>query len=196
METDKKYICKSQILERGWTQTMIKKFLGNADLEKTNPIYKCAAPLKLYLEERILAVEETDEFKAAVEKAKKRSAVMTAINDKKRDEILDYVENMHIDIPVMELTNLYKKACQSYNDFQAFKMERRGDYYDYLNAASLDSDEKFLNRISTNYLRHQCTQYEDELEKMFGKVGVHEAHDALQSKINDEILKTYPMLVY
>lgn len=56
------------------------------------------------------------------------------------------------------------------------------------------SDREFLKRICINYLRHECTAYEDELDRMSGEVGVREAHDLLQNRINEAIRAKYKEL--
>ena len=66
--------------------------------------------------------------------------------------------------------------------------------FDFEPADPTASDKDFLHRITTNYLRHECTSYENELYKLFGKTGVNEAHDILQRRINDEIRRVYPQL--
>jgi hypothetical protein len=54
MESSKKeYLVKSKLLERGWTNSLINKFLPEPDEIKKNPHYRKAAPMKLYLLEKI-----------------------------------------------------------------------------------------------------------------------------------------------
>ena len=76
--------------------------------------------------------------------------------------------------------------------FQNFKAWRRGDYCSFDEPATPQSDEKFIARICMNYLRHNCTRYDKELEKMFGKTGRAEGHDIIQNRINQEICRIYP----
>lgn len=181
------YLSKTGLRERGWTESMIKKFLGKPDDERTNPHYKCAPSVKLYLLKRVEKIEAKEEFQKAIEKSKIRSEKMRQVAENKRDEILEYVLDLDIEIPVYGKEELYQKACWSYNNFHDL---RDNDY----TPATLNSDKEFLNRITINYLRHNCTIYENELEKMFGCVGVQEAHNLLQTKINDAIKETYPFL--
>lgn len=189
METEKiekRFYTKSELKERGWTDASIKKFLGDPDETIVNPRYKCAAPMCLYIIERVDLEENKDEFKKFKEKSEKRSKSLKNVADKKRKEVLDYLDKLIINIPKMKYNKLVNKACDSYNSWNCFRDDFR--------PATKDSDEKFLKRICTNYLRHNCSIYEKELEKLFGKVGVQEGHVFLYNKINDKIRELYPEL--
>ena len=41
-----------------------------------------------------------------------------------------------------------------------------------------------VRRWMVNFLRHGCTAYDAQLDARFGMVGVQDAHDLLQAKIN------------
>jgi hypothetical protein len=60
--------------ERGWTESMIRDFLGKPDLRVDNPHYKSAAPMRLWRLQRAEAIEVTPEFAAARERAGRRCA--------------------------------------------------------------------------------------------------------------------------
>ena len=80
-------------------------------------------------------------------------------------------------------------ACKHYNSYnfdRAFGS----------NIASINSDMEFLSRICTNYLRHNMTNYESELEKLFGKVGKYDAYNLLKTKINSAIFDKYEWIKY
>lgn len=68
----KKYAQSELKDERGWTDALVRKFLGQPDELKTNPYYKKAPKMKLYSLARIEKAEQTQEFKLALEKAKVR----------------------------------------------------------------------------------------------------------------------------
>ena len=55
-----------QLLERGWTQTMIQKLLGLPDATKPNPCYSSAPPMKFYIKERVESIEASAAFKPSV----------------------------------------------------------------------------------------------------------------------------------
>lgn len=184
-EKKQKYYCRSTLIARGWTDSLIKKFLVHEDARRGNPLYKCASPMKLYDRERVKKIERKKDFKTAKEKSEKRSKRMVEIADSMRNKMLDYVMSLEIKLPDYPYDVVLDNAIESYNDFH---------WDDYDRHVDRDSDASFLKRICTNYLRHECTFYEHELERMFGKVGVHEAHDLLQRRINDAIRDKYPEL--
>lgn len=187
------YITKTQLKERGWTDGMVKKFLGEPDATKPNPFYKSAAPMGLYEEKRVKKIERSAKFKNEKDcSASRKQAARKAVNTKK-DKAIEFAKSVEIHLPQMNYNKLIKKACESYNDWHQY--DRQGLFnIDFIPADPLESDKKFLCRIATNYLRHECTSYEEELYKLFGKTGVHEAHDILQKRINAEIIRTYPQL--
>ena len=59
-------ITQSTILAMGWTKTMIKNLLPEPT-ERPNPHYKCAAPMKLWEQEKVLEIMETEDFRKALE---------------------------------------------------------------------------------------------------------------------------------
>ena len=43
------YLTKSQLKDRGWTDSLIRKFLSEADKTRTNPHYRSGPPMRLYV---------------------------------------------------------------------------------------------------------------------------------------------------
>lgn len=184
-ESTQKYYCRQTLLGRGWTDSLIRKFLVREDATRTNPRYKCASPMKLYEIRRVLSAESDEDFRLELEKSRKRSEKASARMDAKREELLEYAASVKIKLPDIPYAAVLENAILSYNEF----------HYDDGRFADKGSDKEFLKRICINYLRHECTVYEEELDKIFGKVGVREAHDLLQNRINEEIRAKYKELV-
>ena len=186
------YITPAGLKARGWTDGMIKKFLGEPDATRDNPHFKCAAPMRLYELKRVERVEKRKTFIAEKEASavRKQSAAKGVAT--KREKAMQYASTVGIHVPQMDYDKLVKQACKSYNQWNEY--DRRGYYNDNFIPASVDSDPDFLRRIITNYLRHECTSYEQELYTLYGKTGVSEAHDILQQRINAEIRRVYPEL--
>ncbi len=182
-----KLLAKSQVLDRGWTDTLVKKFLPDPDEIKPNPIYKSAAPMKLYKLERVEVVETTDQFKKEMLKTVARKKVAQKVVQKKSNETMEYVDKFHIKVKKLSDSYLIKCACDSYNDWH---WEKGNDF----EQASKDSDPLFLERICVNYLRHEMSHYEQYLDQIFGKVGKFEAYNLIRSRIFAEIARLYPWL--
>jgi hypothetical protein len=75
---------------------------------------------------------------------------------------------------------LLKNAINHYNSLWA-------DRGKFEKSASEDSDKDFLNRIKVNYLRHNCSNYEEELENIFNQIGKDDGYFLLKKRILFEI---------
>ena len=56
------YLTMADLRERGWTDAMIGEYLGEPDATRPNPRYWNAAPMKLYLPDRVKAAEANPEW--------------------------------------------------------------------------------------------------------------------------------------
>jgi len=188
----KEYWSKKQLKERGWSESKIKEWLGEPDKLIKNPIFASAAPMQLYLASRVKRQEKNKRFKEWLEKSRikreKLSKKLKEVNERKRQELIDYINSLEIKIPTMPLKKLREKAVEHYN--WLWQVER-GQWDKF---ATINDDEKFLNRICVNYLRHEHEYYESEIARMFGKVGKDEGYSLLKKRINEEIFKIYPKL--
>lgn len=57
-----RYITKSTLLNRGWTNGMIKKFFGTPTLSVPNPHYATAPSMKLFSITQVKRIERKQEF--------------------------------------------------------------------------------------------------------------------------------------
>ena len=181
------FLTASGLKERGWTTKLIRDFAGQPDKTEKNPVYKSAAPMKLYLLKRIKRIENTKKFREALDKSRKRKESGRKSAETKRQQTIEYAESIVIRVPLIDRDKLIAKACKEYNEWQSEKC------WDY-EPATPDSDMRFLSRICTNYLRHKCTRYEKALDKMFGKTGVQEGHDIVRKRVNEAIFEQYPWI--
>lgn len=178
--------------KRGWTDLLMNRFLPAPDKIADNPYYKSAGQVQLWELEKIYAIEQTAEFKVMMQSAADRKHTANKAIRTKKKRIISYVNSLVIEVPEMPEDKLVNLACDSYNNHKSQLAVERG--YDF-DPATPDSDEQFLNRICTNFLRHQCTRYERELERIFGKVGTQEAYALLKDKVNSAIFNKYPFLI-
>jgi hypothetical protein len=126
-------------------------------------------------------------------KLEKRSIVGRRVAEKKRDDLLDWVERLQVKVRRYETKEaLTEAACRHYNELWAERDDGRGRYDD--KHASPSDDVEFLNRITMNFLRHDCSGYERYLDSVAGKTGAPEARALLREKINKKILEQYPFL--
>lgn len=70
--------------ERGWTDALIRDFLGDPDLYVDNPNYKSAAPMRLWRLQWVLVAEATPEFAERKERAARQCAAARQAVETKR----------------------------------------------------------------------------------------------------------------
>lgn len=189
------YLTSTKLKERGFTEGKIKKFLGDADLLVTNPAYRTGPPMRLFLEKRVEEVEKSQEFQDWLSKSKstreKQSQIQLKIAENKRQELRDYITNLDIEIELIPSDKLFQKAQRHYNNLWS----DRGDDDKFCHESTVsDSNKKFLHRITVNMLRHEFTNYENELCDIFGKIGVAEGYLMLKTKVLNKIAEVYPFL--
>jgi hypothetical protein len=153
------YFTITDLKQRGWTKSLISELNLKPDLEKTNPKFPTATPMKLYRTQKIYDLERTEQFQAVT--ADKEEVSISP-------ELLEYVQNVELefdDIPY-ELTHL---ALDSYNTWllnSASVISGRKPLIE----VGVEADTDFLYRIKGNYIRHHLSNYENIL-------GFVQAHD-------------------
>lgn len=179
--------------ERGWTDKLITTFMPEPDLTKENPNYRRGPLMSLFKIDRVEKIEQTDEFKEKRKGAEKRKESAKKATETKRNQLSEWLNTVEIHIPSIEKTELISQACDHYNDIQMWrKMEGRDTCG---KTATPKSDQKFLERICVNYLRHDLTRYEDHLDEMYGKVGFYDGYEEIRRKIFLKIAEVYPWLL-
>lgn len=183
--TKTEYITAKKLKEeRGWTDSLIKKYLPNPDETKTNPYYRSGPKMRLFKIDRVNEIEKKEDFihdKVKTDKRKEstQDAVLT-----KKCKLRSYIKDIEIYIPHIEKKSLIKESVDHYNDL----------HFDQGKRAFINDDEVFLNRICVNYLRHEASVYETELEKIKGKTGKIAAYSILKERILEQIAKQYDWL--
>ena len=187
---------KTQLKERGWTESAIKKFLGNCDNSYPSP-YSKKIKVQLWNCDRVIETEESKEFKDWYDKSKnkrgKQSELMLSKMEIKRNELLEYINNLNIEVPVIPFDELILLACQHYNDFKSARLLNKSQYrpLEKNEKATPNSGTDFLYRICGNFIRHQMTDYEIELSNIFGAVGKQEGYALLKDRVMSEINEKY-----
>lgn len=155
---------------RGWTESLINRFLPEPCEIKPNPYYDSAPPMLLYSLDRVLTIESSEEFKAEKEKADRRKQAGTKAAATKVSKLVEEMKTVELHLPTLTKEELVAKLRPRY------------------------PRANFTNTFFVNYLRHCLTPYEDQLEKNTGKVGVDEAYAVLKNRILDAIQEQYPWL--
>ena len=192
------YVTKSGIKKRGWTDKTIKLFLPVHNKEVKNPYYRRSSDMKLYLISNIENIESRPDFKEFQKSnVSKRESARKAV-ETKREKLLRQVTNWNIDLKRKDYDSIVQDAINSYNGHKHFITSQR-NYEDFDNdfefdTASMSSDVSFLKRITVNFLRHKFSNYDEQLEMLFRKIGKHDAYKILNQKIYEKISEVYPEL--
>lgn len=176
-------LSRPELLERGWTDAAIRRFLGEPDARRTNPRYRSAAPMRLYRAERVRAVEETAAFASWLFTSRKRSAAASAASNARRDDLLIAIEAWQPQVVVQPYEHVRRRAIAAYNA-----------HNEYRESASEHDDPAFIERITLNYVRHRLTDYEETLAVLRGRPGAQAAYERGRQRLTETILVHYPML--
>jgi ribosome-associated protein YbcJ (S4-like RNA binding protein) len=179
-----KHIVKTEIIKtRNWTESLIKKHLGEPDLLKTNPHYKSGSQMKLFLLERVIQVENSKEFQVDFEKSKRRRIAALNMIKTKTENLIHNINNIEIMVEKIDFYKLLKDTIDQYNSRNIFS---------WINEKTLDNKTK--NRLIVNYIRHHLTSYELFLDDITCRVGKLKAYKTLNRRIYDKIAEVYPLL--
>ena len=182
------FLNKKQLLDRGWSESLIKRFMPEPDKTKTNPAYRKAPPMKLYSTDRIAEIESTADFQQAQQKADARRLTGLLVAGRRRSVTLAKVEALpEPELPDWNREKLIARAVRNYNAI----WENRGREDKF---ATVDADECFLQRITVNYIRHMLTEYERRLDALFGQVGKQDACIIVKNKVLQAIGNKYHWL--
>lgn len=204
-------ITQSTVIDKGFTKAMIKKLLPSP-IERPNPNYKKAAPMKLYVESDVLKVMETDEYKEEWEKAQKRKTSALKAVETKKENLKKEMQEIGESIEVINLpkAELIEKALKNHETYLIERYERELEYLenrrdkyeeyceiskelDYLKNFGLRKpSEEAMQRIIVNYIRHELTTYDYELGMLEKRIGKDEAYRVLKKAILRKIALEYP----
>ena len=171
-------------------KVLLKKFLPEPKLV-VNPHYRSAPPMRLWKEVDVLKTMETAEFKEAFTKVEKRKkAASKAVDTKKaklKEQETKFLKSIHIKI--LSDKTLRKKALKAKQDWYEQKEFESKSYESH---DVYKADESTVQRWVVNYIRHNLVKYDNFLEKIYGKVGVHECYVDTKVIILQKIAEVYP----
>jgi hypothetical protein len=169
---------KTELISRGWTSRSIELFLGEPDELRRNPKYKSAAPMRLYATARVEKIENSAKYKKHLEASKCRKIAAQKAVKTKREQLTEWAKNWRPTVHV-EAKKLLDEAIESYNYGIIFRANSE--------RASRSSSPLFLQRITMNYLRHECSDYEAALAEIKGRVGTSDAYEEIRGIIDQKL---------
>lgn len=182
-----KYLTQQKIIARGWTRTLVRRFLGEPDQRVPKRGF-----IHLYDVRRVLDTEKLPEFQEAKEKAARRSQTGKQVAQRKAFALLQQVEAMQI--TVRQIGGVQDAAIDSYNAWkEVTAWDDRGEYRDW-KPATPDSEKRFLQRITINFIRHELTEYDTRLEEVAAQTGAIQARGRIRVRVLDAIAEAYPDL--
>ena len=185
------YLTLSDLRGRGWTDAMVREYLGEPDATRPNPVYRSAAPVRLYLAERADAAEAGPEWAERKARAARRRATGRAVAGKKRAETEELAGQLAVELTACLVLrhDPQRAAVAAYNKWHTHDCTCPGRWAQGFcdkRAAASDAPE-FLRRITINYVRHTLTGYDDAYDRLARRVGHQEAHELLRAKVNAAI---------
>lgn len=185
------YLTMAGLRERGWTDAMIREYLGEPDATRPNPRYSRAAPMKLYLTERVEAAEATPEWaeRKAVGAGRRAAGAAAAVRKRTETEALARQLAAYLVANVVLPADTQEAAIAAYNKWHSDNCTCSG--WNELGfcgkRADVSDSPEFLRRVTVNHVRHQLTGYDRAYNRLFGRVGHQDAHEILRAEVNTAI---------
>lgn len=104
---------------RGWTDSMIRKLLGEPDEQRQPPDDPAGKPYRFYLAERVEAQEQTVAFKELLQQARERSEAAKKRQAGGQQKLAAEVESFEIQLPEVRGEQLRHLAREQYNTWAA-----------------------------------------------------------------------------
>lgn len=188
------YITRTGLIERReWTKSMTDKLLKGLEYKVVdNPHYRCAAPMILYFLKDIKRIEKTKKFKKLKEKADKRKMSAKKAVETKTADTIDIADSFSVDVERMDLEDVEeytleeKQSWYNYNFFKFNNIEEMRNAY--------IADEETVKRWMVNYIRHNLTNYDEELRGLKHRTGKSKGYIHYKMKLAEEMKKVYPEL--
>jgi hypothetical protein len=176
----------SDLIERGWTRGLIKRFLGEPDATRRNRYRnRRRSPVKLYRVNRVTEVEASPEFAEAQSKAMVRSEAATKAAQRRAASLLAEVDAIEISVARLSLPALRRAALDAWEAKQ-FKRGKK--------ANGQGVGEGTVRRWMVNHARHKFTGYDAIIAGLFAKVGKRQAYKLLKVRTLQAIATAYPEL--
>lgn len=181
--TKRTRICKTTILkDYGWTETLITKFLPEPML-KPNYHGHSSPPMKLFYEDEVLAVMQTEDFKSEFEKVNKRRAAVQKGIDRKNANALEEITPLLETITVKIISE--KKVV-------TWAIWAQGwGWYDVDEEFCRTKNPEVIARWAVSYIRKNLVDYDQRLSEL--RHTTDETNKAVEKAIYEKIAAAYPV---
>ncbi len=191
MNNKKEYVCMAGLKARGWTDTLIKRFLPRCDRYARNPHYASAPKERLYKLTRVERIEKKETFKAAFEiKERRRKIALDAIL-RKEERMKAYVNSLNLGIPTTTKGELAVIAISDYNERKENLLTLNGKRKlpEWYHPITMDSDEVIIDSILYIYIKERVKNYcQDETLHAFGRKLYFKGIELISKRLDEEII--------
>lgn len=177
-------LTKTQLTSRGWTDSLMRRLLGDPDQTKPNPHRRSGPPMRLFAEDRVAAAETLPEFQARLKAKASRSEGARKAVQTRRNNDLAWCEAVRFTIRRLPIEKVRRDAVRAYehSGIERFGVRDAGDGQD------------FLDRITVNYIRHHLTDYDVAIDGMRGRMSQADIYTAMKNRVLAAIADAYPSL--
>ena len=190
---------KSELNARGWTDTLIRDFLGAPDATKRLVLRRHVTVI-LYLVERVTQAEATPAWQTAYAKSQKRAVSARAAAAERRTKKHDIeAEEQAKTLNIAKEIDLNFNGKVSFEELRKLAIENHQQHARHRSFStgesfSADSKEQDLQRIMVNYARHRLSSYDAALDHLGSRPGHSEARLILRDRLITLIAKAWPQL--
>lgn len=181
------YFTKSELRERGWTETGIKKFLKSPDRHIENHLYPNAAPMGLFKKSRASRIENSNEYKEWVKRNERKKEGAHKAHQTKMNGLLEELQEYEIEIDEIDRSTLLALTVEH------VKQHRSDSMREHL-LQVLASDQVAQKVLMVNYLRHSVLCSKDISMKLHHRIGRDAANHRLNQLVCSKIAEIYPYL--
>lgn len=175
------FVSLEGLRSRGWTDGMVRDFLGLPDVQGRSPRQGAGAPVRLYLLARVEAVERAREFGVCARAGGTAGLVGPRVAaERRRRAVLATLRAEPIRVPILPPAELERRAVR-------YRREVGG-------AGADDGAAGGLARWQVGYLRSALRSYDALLDGLFATSGRAEAERLLRRRVYAAIAQAYPWL--
>ena len=146
----KSYFSKTELLARGWTDSLIERFLGDADREERYSSDPAAPPLQWYREDRVLAREQDATITRALRRTAQRHARKRATGRRMRERDFSLFKEYFPHARALERRFVYfcgpTNSGKTYQALNALCQHSSGVYLAPLRLLALEGQEEIERR--------------------------------------------------
>ncbi|GEM_PF-1862292 len=173
------FVTTSELKEAGWTERLIRTFLGGPDATRPNPFYsRAGAPMRLWRAERVAAVSSSQEVQEALLKAKKNRERGLKGAETRARNIADVCRQAEVKVVVLPYQRVKELSAATHG----------GNYM------GDPGPWTWSYRAALNCVRHCCTNYEALWQLTNRGSTGEDGYWVLRDRVDTAIEDAYPWL--